>query len=64
MMIDLASSLSYVESDDVKECTNANKMWDKSAKIHEGEKNVLRAKVESLRGNFDDMRMKEGEIVA
>ena len=39
-------------------------MWDKLAQIHGGDKNVLRDEVKKLRGKFDDMRMKEGEIVA
>lgn len=63
MMIDMASSISYVEFDDVKDCTTTKKMWDKFAKIHGGDKNVLRAKEKSLSGKFDDMRIK-GEIVA
>ena len=32
--------------------------------LYGGDKNVLRAKVESLRGKFDDMRMQEGENIA
>lgn len=39
-------------------------MWDNFAQIHGGDKNLFRAKKESLRGKFDDMRMKEGEIIA
>ena len=31
--------------------------------IYGGEDNVLRAKLESLRGKFDDMRMMEGESI-
>ena len=31
--------------------------------IYGGDKNVLRAKSESLRGKFDDMRMQEGENI-
>ena len=57
MMIDLASSLSYVEFDDGKEYTTVNKIWEKLAQIHVGDKNKLMDKAESLRGNFDDMRM-------
>ena len=33
MMIDLASSLCYVEFDDVKDCTTAKQIWDKLAQI-------------------------------
>lgn len=64
MMIDLTSSLSYVEFDDVKDCTTTKKMWDKLAQILEGDKNVLRDKAKSLRGKFDDMRIEEGEIIS
>lgn len=32
--------------------------------IHGGDKNVLRAKAERLRGKFDDMRIKEGDTIA
>lgn len=39
-------------------------MLDKLVKIHGGYNNVLRAKVEIFRGNFDDTRMKEGEPIA
>ena len=60
MMIDLAYSLSYVEFGNVKECINTNKMWDQLVQIHGGDKNVLRDKAKSLRGKFDNMRMKEG----
>ena len=31
--------------------------------VHSGDKNVLRAKAESLRGKFDDLKMKEGENI-
>ena len=39
-------------------------MWDDLKTIYGGDKNVQRAKLESLRGNFDEMRMKEGENIA
>lgn len=48
MMIDLSSRLSYVEFDDVKECTTTKIMWDKLAQMHGGEKFLSRAKVERL----------------
>ena len=38
-------------------------MWDKLAKIYGGDTNVKRAKAESLRGKFDDMRMLESETI-
>ena len=36
-------------------------MWDKLKTIYGSDENVLRAKLESLRGKFDEMRMMEGE---
>src|SRR5271156_723681 len=38
-------------------------MWDKLKLVHGGDKNVLRAKAEILRGKFDDLKMKEGENI-
>lgn len=39
-------------------------MWDKLAQTHGSYRNVLRDKVESLRGKFDNMRMRKGEIIS
>ena len=63
-MLDIASALSCVEFDDINSLDSANKMWDALYTIYGGDKNILRAKSESLRGNFDDMRMQEGENIA
>ena len=38
-------------------------MWDKLKTIYRGDDNLLRTKVENLRGKFDDMRMMEGENI-
>lgn len=62
-MLDIASALSYVEFDDLKDCNNAKKMWDKLKTIYGGDDNVLRAKEKILKGKFDDMRMMEGENI-
>ena len=56
-ILQIASILSYVEFDDIKGCDTAKKMWDALHTIYGGEKNVQRAKFESLRGKFDDIRM-------
>ena len=61
--MEIASSLIYLEFDDIKECDYDKKMWDALQKIYEGDNNVLRAKAESLRGKFDEMRMQEGETI-
>ena len=63
-MLDIAFFLSYPKFEDIKDCTIAKKMWDTLKTIYCGDTNVLRAKYESLRGNFDQMRMIEGETIA
>ena len=52
-MLEIASALSYAEFDDIKSLESAKKMWDTLKTISEEDKNVQRAKLESLRGNFD-----------
>ena len=39
-------------------------MWETLSNIYGGDDNFKRAKRESLRGKFDDMRMEEGENAA
>ena len=63
-MLEIASALSYVGYDDIKECSTAQQMWKTLSNIYGGDDNVKRAKRESLRGKFDDMKMEEGENVA
>ena len=38
-------------------------MWDELALVHGSDEKVPRARVQSLRGKYDDMRMKVGENV-
>jgi hypothetical protein len=64
MMIGIASTLNYVEFDEVKDCATAHEMWNKLKYIYGGDENVRRAKEESLRGQFDQMKMKEDESIA
>ena len=64
MMIDIASALNYVEFDEVKSCTIAYDMWITLKAIYGGDDNVRRAKDESLRGQFDQMKMREDENIA
>jgi hypothetical protein len=64
MMIDIASALSYEEFDDIKDCKTAFAMWNKLKDIYGGDDNVKRAKAESLRGQFDQLRMREDENIA
>ena len=44
MMIDIASSLSYAEFDEVKDCKKTHEMWTKLKDIYGGDHNVRRAK--------------------
>ena len=60
-MLEIAYALSYAKFDDIKGLDSAKKMWDALKTIYGGYKNVQRAKSESLRGKFDDMKMEEGE---
>ena len=62
-MLEIASSISYVEFADLKECKNSKEMWDKLKVIYGGDDNVLTAKSESLRGKFDEMTMTEGKNI-
>ena len=39
-------------------------MWNKLKEIYGGDENVRRAKVESLKGQFDQMRMREDKNIA
>ena len=64
MMIDIASTLSYVEFDEVKDCKNGYEMWNKLKDIYGGNDNVRRSKAESLRGQFDQIGMREDENIA
>ena len=61
VMLEISSALSYAEYDDIKGCDTTCKMWKTLSTIYGGDDNVQRAKRESLRGNFDDMKMEEGE---
>ena len=56
-MLEISYALSYAKFDDIKGCDTAKKMWDALYTIYGGDKNVQRAKFESLRGKFDDIRM-------
>ena len=63
-MLEIASTLPYFEYEDIKNCANAKLMWDKLGTIYGGDKNVNRAKFESLRGKFHDMRMLDSETIS
>ena len=50
MMIDIASTLSYAEFDEVRDCETNFEIWNKLKEIYGGDDNVNRVKAESLRG--------------
>ena len=62
-MLEIASTLSYAEFDDVKGLDSAKKIWDALDTIYGEDKNVQRAKSKSLRGKFDDMKWKKVRIL-
>lgn len=63
-MLEIASALNYAEFDDIKGCNTALKMCKALSDIYGEDQNVQRAKRESLRGKFDDMKIEVGENVA
>ena len=64
MMIDISSSLRYVEFDEVKDYKTTHEMWTKLKDIYGGDDNVRRIKEECLRGQFDQIKMREHEKIA
>ena len=58
MMIGIDFALNYVEFDEVKYCPTTREMWNKLQKIQGRDDNVRRAKAKSLRGQFDQMKMR------
>ena len=63
-MLEIASDLTYAEFDEIKGCDSVKKMGNSLHTIYGGDNNFLRAKAESLRGKFDEMRMEESENIS
>ena len=63
MMIDFVFAPSYDEFDEVKDCKTTHAMWTKLKDIYGGDDNVRRGKAESIRGDFDQMKMREDENI-
>lgn len=59
-MMDISATCLDAKFEDIKDYTTAKQMWDKLAQIYSGDVNVKRERAESLRGRFNDMKMKEG----
>ena len=53
MMIVIASTFSYAKFDEVKDCKIAHGLWRKLKDIYEGDENLRRDKLESLKDQFD-----------
>ena len=62
-ILEIASSLRYVNFDNIKGYNASNQMWDRLNTIYGGDDNVLRDKEFFLRGRFDDMEMMKGENI-
>lgn len=62
-MLQIASEISCAEFDDLKDYNTTKKMWDKLKTIYRGYDNLLKSKVEILRGKFYGMRLMEGENI-
>ena len=63
-MLEISSALNYAEFYDIKGCDTTLQMWKALIYIYGGDQNAQRAKRESLKGKFDDMKMEEGENAA
>lgn len=59
----IVGTLSGTEYIDVHGLEISFEFWEKLELIYGGDKHVQKAKEESLRGKFDDMRMMEGENI-
>lgn len=59
----IASNLSNAWLINVQDLDTTRDMWEKLKTIYDGDSHVQKAKVDSLKGNFDDMRMKENENI-
>ena len=55
-MLEDASTLTYFEYEDIKNCGTTMLMWDTLATIYGGDTNVKRAKAKSLQDKFNDMK--------
>ncbi|GLJ18712.1 hypothetical protein SUGI_0333860 [Cryptomeria japonica] len=62
-MIEIKSALTDSEFNDLEGCNDTKAMWDKLISVYGGNEHVQRAKVDSLRGQLESMRMNEGENI-
>ena len=62
-MSTLQSSLSKKVLAKVLTCTNAKQVWDKLGTIYVGGSKVKRAKLQTLKAQFEGLKMKEEENI-
>ena len=62
-MLEIASALSYAEFNGIKSLESAKKMWDALKTIYGGDKNVQRAKLESLRVSLMKWKWKKVRLL-
>jgi hypothetical protein len=48
----------------VAPCKSAKEIWDKLQNIYEGDSKVKEAKIQTYRGQFEQLKMKEDENIA
>jgi hypothetical protein len=48
----------------VSHCKSAKEIWDKLQNIYEGDTKVKEAKIQTYRGQFEQLKMKEDEDIA
>ena len=60
----ILNALSPTIQTKVRCCTSAKEVWDKLKKIYEGDEKVKQVKLQLHRAKFENMKMKESEIIA
>lgn len=62
-MIEITSALTNLEFNYLEGYNDAKAMWTKVISVYGGDEHVQREKVDSLRGQLESMRMKQGENI-
>jgi hypothetical protein len=60
----LLNGLSETIFTKVAHCKSAKEIWDKLQNIYEGDSKVKEAKIQTYRGQFEQLKMKEDENIA
>jgi hypothetical protein len=60
----ILSSLDDLVFFKIMHCNTAKEIWDKLQNIYEGDAKVKGAKLQTLRANFEKLKMKEDEDIA